>query len=46
MEKVLTDEAFAAELVRRGRDAAGRYSWPETGRKTLDVLREAAGGAK
>jgi len=46
MEKVLTDEAFAAELVRRGREVAGRYSWPETGRKTLDVLREAAGGAK
>lgn len=46
MEKVLTDDAFAADLVRRGRAAADRYSWAATGRKTLDVLREAAGGAK
>ena len=42
LEKVLTEGSFAAELLRRGRDVAARYRWAETGRKTLDVLREAA----
>lgn len=46
IENVLTDEALANGLVERGRDVAAQYSWAETGRKTLDVLREAAGGAK
>ncbi len=46
IESVLTDKALADDLVARGRDAAARYSWAETGRKTLDVLREAAGGVK
>ena len=46
IENVLTDKALADGLVARGRDVAARYSWAETGRKTLDVLREAAGGMK
>jgi len=45
IETVLTDEARAAALVTRGRAVVARYSWAETGRRTLGVLREAAGGA-
>ena len=42
LEKVLVDREFAAELARNGRKAAARYSWAETGRRMLVVLREAA----
>jgi glycosyltransferase involved in cell wall biosynthesis len=42
LEKVLTDQAFAAGLVERGRAIADKYTWAETGRMTMDVLREAA----
>ncbi len=46
IESVLTDKALADGLVTRGREVAAQYNWAETGRKTLDVLREAAGGMK
>ncbi|MFW6107812.1 MAG: glycosyltransferase family 4 protein [bacterium] len=42
LEKLLTDEAFARALAERGRRVAGRYTWAESGRQTLAVLREAA----
>ena len=42
LEKVLTERDFAAELARRGREVAAQYSWAETGRRTLEVLCEAA----
>ncbi len=42
LEQVLTDSAFAARLVARGRAVAERFSWAETGRRTVAVLREVA----
>ena len=42
LETVLTDQAFAEELVERGRAIADKYRWAATGRMTMDVLREAA----
>ncbi len=42
LEKVLTDEGFARDLIDRGRRVAGRYQWAETGRQTLEVVLEAA----
>jgi glycosyltransferase involved in cell wall biosynthesis len=44
IEKVLGDTAFAEDIARRGRAVAGKYDWAETGRRTLDVLREVAAG--
>ena len=43
IERLLTDRAFAAELAVRGRRIAERYTWAETGHRTLAVLHEAAG---
>jgi len=43
IEKVLGDKPFAERLARRGRQVAAPYNWAETGRRTLEALREAAG---
>lgn len=42
---VLADTELRRSLVARGRAHAARYSWPETARKTREVLRTAAAGA-
>jgi len=43
---VLDDPTAAAELSRRGRARAAEFSWNETGRRTLEVLRDAASGGR
>jgi glycosyltransferase involved in cell wall biosynthesis len=42
LERMLTDVAFAKQQAQRGRAAAERYSWAETGRQTMAVIREAS----
>ncbi len=42
LERVLTEPDFAARLAARGRAIAEQFNWAETGRRTMDVLREAA----
>lgn len=42
---LLADTELRRSLVARGRAHAARYSWPETARRTREVLRTAAGGA-
>lgn len=37
LRRVLTDPALAADLRRRGREQAARFSWRETARQTLAV---------
>lgn len=39
---LLEDAGLAADLSRRGRERAGRYSWRETARRTLALYREMA----
>jgi glycosyltransferase involved in cell wall biosynthesis len=41
LEQVLTDRAFAKKQTDRGRRVAEQYSWAETGRQTMAVIREA-----
>ncbi len=36
--QVLTDETIRKELIRNGRENAGRFSWTETARRTLEVF--------
>ena len=38
--RVLTDEALAADLRRRGLDRAGRFTWEATARATLDAYQQ------
>lgn len=40
LHEVLTDEARATELRRRGRARARQFSWDETARRTVDAYRE------
>ncbi len=40
---VLLDEGLRAELIRRGHEQAGRFSWERTARQVLEIYREAAG---
>jgi glycosyltransferase involved in cell wall biosynthesis len=40
---VLLDEGLRNELIRRGREQAGRFSWERTARQVLEIYREAAG---
>ncbi len=42
MDRVLTDDALRAELVRRGHENVKRFSWEKCARETLAVLLEAA----
>jgi len=41
--RVLTDEDHRAELVRRGRERVGRYSWDTYASGLIDLYRRAAG---
>jgi glycosyltransferase involved in cell wall biosynthesis len=41
---VLLDEPLRAELVRRGREQARRFSWERTAREVLEIYGEAAEG--
>ena len=40
IERLLADSNARAELVRRGRARAARYTWPETARRTWQVYRK------
>jgi glycosyltransferase involved in cell wall biosynthesis len=42
ISEVLLDETLRAELIRRGRIQAARFSWERTAREVLDIYREAA----
>jgi glycosyltransferase involved in cell wall biosynthesis len=39
---VLLDEGLRAELIRRGYEQAGRFSWERTARQVLEIYKEAA----
>lgn len=39
---VLLDEPLRAELIRRGREQAARFSWARTAREVLEIYKEAA----
>ena len=41
---VLTDEPLRAELIRRGRAQAARFSWERSAREVLAIYRDVAGG--
>jgi glycosyltransferase involved in cell wall biosynthesis len=40
--QVLLDEKLRADLIRRGREQAARFSWERTARQVLDIYLEAA----
>ena len=42
---VLTDEPLRAELIRRGRAQAARFSWERSAREVLDIYQQVASGA-
>ena len=42
VSELLSDEALRGSLRARGRARAARYSWPETARRTREILRAAA----
>jgi glycosyltransferase involved in cell wall biosynthesis len=44
LERVLGDEALAADLARRGAERAARFTWDETARRTLQVYGKAIDG--
>ncbi len=39
---LLLNEGMRAEMIRRGREQAARFSWERTARQVLDIYREAA----
>jgi glycosyltransferase involved in cell wall biosynthesis len=43
LRRVLTDKRLRADLVRKGRARAARFSWSETAKRTLAAYRSAAG---
>ena len=43
IERLMTDERVVADLSRRGRERAARFSWGETARRTMDAYRRALG---
>jgi glycosyltransferase involved in cell wall biosynthesis len=43
IREVLLDDNLRADLVRRGREQAGRFSWERTARQMLEIYQEAAG---
>jgi glycosyltransferase involved in cell wall biosynthesis len=43
LDRLLGDPALRADLIRRGRALAARYSWAEAAARTRDVLARAAG---
>jgi glycosyltransferase involved in cell wall biosynthesis len=44
IREVLLDEPLRAELIRRGREQAARFSWERTARQVLEIYQEAAEG--
>jgi glycosyltransferase involved in cell wall biosynthesis len=40
--QILLDDSLRAELIRRGREQAARFSWERTARQVLDIYLEAA----
>jgi glycosyltransferase involved in cell wall biosynthesis len=44
IREVLLDEELRAQLIRRGREQAARFSWERTARQVLEIYMEAAGG--
>jgi glycosyltransferase involved in cell wall biosynthesis len=44
IREVLLDDALRAELIRRGREQAARFSWENTARQVLEIYLEAAAG--
>jgi len=45
IKEVLLDEPLRAELIRRGREQALRFSWERTARQVLEIYQEATAGA-
>jgi glycosyltransferase involved in cell wall biosynthesis len=43
LRRVLTDEALRSELIARGFEQAGRFTWEACARATLAVIERAAG---
>jgi len=43
IKDALVDTALRAELIRRGREQASRYSWARTAKQVLEIYQEAAG---
>ena len=43
IKDALVDTALRAELIRRGREQAARYSWARTAKQVLEIYQEAAG---
>lgn len=43
LDRILRDEDFRQDLVRRGRDRASQFSWENTARRTLSVYQRALG---
>jgi len=41
IEKLMTDDRTVADLARRGREQAARFSWNETARRTMAAYRDA-----
>ncbi|HWB86219.1 MAG TPA: glycosyltransferase family 1 protein [Bryobacteraceae bacterium] len=46
IREVLLDETLRAELIRRGREQASRFSWERTAREVLEIYYEATVGAE
>ncbi|MDR3699284.1 MAG: glycosyltransferase family 1 protein [Candidatus Sulfopaludibacter sp.] len=44
IREVLLDDDLRAELIRRGREQAARFSWENTARQVLEIYLEAAAG--
>jgi len=44
IREVLLDDVLRAELIRRGREQAARFSWENTARQVLEIYLEAAQG--
>src|SRR5579883_2461419 len=42
ISSLLLNEGLRAEMIRRGREQAARFSWERTARQVLDIYREAA----
>jgi glycosyltransferase involved in cell wall biosynthesis len=45
IERLMTDDRAVADLSRRGREQAARFSWAETARRTMAAYRSAVGSA-
>jgi glycosyltransferase involved in cell wall biosynthesis len=44
IREVLTDEPLRAELIRRGRAQAARFSWERSAREVLEIYQDVARG--